>query len=340
MDKQIIIDIEDTIIDTKADSFVSTVIQNLARLQDYLVNPVMLCDTQKKLNLDKTVPMLKILERENIDFFKKNETIRIFSRLDELLKYCNMDDASMDRLIFISNSDEFLKKVSQTSAQTILFRNNKDFDDRFSLVSDAWREIVDWIIIGGRYSFKERKTGETSIRMELSLDGNGESNIETGLGFYNHMLDQIARHSGCNLDINVEGDLEVDEHHTIEDTAIVLGEAFNEALGDKKGIERYGFALPMDDCAATVLIDFGGRPDLVWKAKFRRENVGDLPTEMFRHFFKSFAFGAKCNLFIKAKGKNEHHKIEAIFKAFARAIKMAIRRDAATDVLPSTKGVL
>ncbi len=191
-----------------------------------------------------------------------------------------------------------------------------------------------------RTSVKKRQTKETSITVEISLDGTGRADVSTGLGFYDHMLDQIARHSGCDLKIKVEGDLHVDEHHTLEDTAIALGEAFLEALGDKRGIERYGFALPMDDCAALVLIDFGGRPELVWKAKFKREKVGDLPTEMFEHIFKSFAVGARCNLYIQAKGKNEHHKIEAIFKAFAKSIKMAVKRDPFNLQLPSTKGVL
>ena len=200
--------------------------------------------------------------------------------------------------------------------------------------------ITDWLVIPQRTSIRERSTKETSIRVEINLDGTGKADISTGLGFFDHMLDQIARHSGCDLSIKVNGDLDVDEHHTLEDTAIALGEAFAEALGNKMGIERYGFALPMDDCAAMVLLDFGGRPELVWKAKFRREKVGELPTEMFSHIFKSFAIGAKCNLYIKAKGKNEHHKIEAIFKALARAIKMAIKREAGADFLPSTKGML
>jgi histidinol-phosphate aminotransferase len=204
----------------------------------------------------------------------------------------------------------------------------------------GWSDVADTLGVKVRTGVRERKTKETVIRVDIDLDGNGEAAIQTGLGFFDHMLDQIARHSGCNLTIKVQGDLEVDEHHTIEDTGIALGEAFAEALGDKKGVGRYGFALPMDDCAALVLLDFGGRPELVWKAKFKREQVGDLPTEMFSHFFKSFAVGAKCNLYIKAKGKNEHHKIEAIFKALARAIKMAVRKELFSHQLPSTKGLL
>ncbi len=200
----------------------------------------------------------------------------------------------------------------------------------------AW----DYLEEPGRNGLCERKTTETHVRVAVNLDGSAKSAVRTGLGFLDHMLEQIPRHSGCDLLVNVKGDLHVDEHHTIEDTAIAMGEAFHQALGNKAGIERYGFALPMDDCAALVLLDFGGRPELVWKAKFRRENVGDLPTEMFAHFFKSFAVGARCNLYVKAKGQNEHHKIEAIFKALARAIRMAVKREAGAGFLPSTKGVL
>jgi len=206
--------------------------------------------------------------------------------------------------------------------------------------SESWKSISDWLVTPPRKAVRMRKTKETEITVEIDLDGNAKANINTGLGFYDHMLEQIARHSGCDLSIQVKGDLHVDEHHTLEDTAIALGEAFAEALGNKVGIERYGFALPMDDCAAMVLLDFGGRPELVWDAKFKREKVGELPTEMFEHIFKSFAIGAKCNLYIKAKGKNEHHKIEAIFKALARAIRMAIKREPGADFLPSTKGLL
>jgi histidinol-phosphate aminotransferase len=206
--------------------------------------------------------------------------------------------------------------------------------------SESWKSISDWLVTPPRKTVRIRKTKETEITVEIDLDGNAKANINTGLGFYDHMLEQIARHSGCDLSIQVKGDLHVDEHHTLEDTAISLGEAFAEALGNKVGIERYGFALPMDDCAAMVLLDFGGRPELVWDAKFKREKVGELPTEMFEHIFKSFAIGAKCNLYIKAKGKNEHHKIEAIFKALARAIRMAIKREPGADFLPSTKGLL
>jgi imidazoleglycerol-phosphate dehydratase/histidinol-phosphatase len=192
----------------------------------------------------------------------------------------------------------------------------------------------------GRSAQIHRKTNETDVLIELNLDGTGKSKIETGLAFFDHMLDQLARHGQMDLMVKVNGDLEVDEHHTIEDTAIALGEVVRQALGDKMGIERYGFCLPMDDCLAQVAIDFGGRNWLVWDAEFKREMIGQMPTEMFYHFFKSFTDGARANLNIKAEGTNEHHKIEAIFKAFAKSIKMAVKRDVEKMVLPSTKGML
>ncbi|ETN95539.1 bifunctional histidinol-phosphatase/imidazoleglycerol-phosphate dehydratase HisB [Zhouia amylolytica] len=209
-----------------------------------------------------------------------------------------------------------------------------------ALETDDWQKIYEFLKLEDRVADVVRKTNETDISITLNLDGTGKSNISTGLAFFDHMLDQIARHGQMDLDINVKGDLEVDEHHTIEDTAIALGEVFSKALGNKLGIERYGFALPMDDCLAQVAIDFGGRNWLVWEADFKREMIGKMPTEMFYHFFKSFTDGAKANLNIKAEGQNEHHKIEAIFKAFAKAIKVAVKRDPDKMVLPSTKGVL
>lgn len=207
------------------------------------------------------------------------------------------------------------------------------------LLTSKWREIYQFLKSKPRVCKQVRKTNETNITVEINLDGNGVSNISTGLGFFDHMLEQISKHSGMDLLILAEGDLEIDEHHTIEDVAITLGEAFKEALGSKKGIERYGFLLPMDDCLAQVAVDFGGRPWLVWEVNFKREMIGEMPTEMFMHFFKSFSDGSKCNLNIKAEGENEHHKIESIFKAFAKAVKNAIKK---TDnyKIPSTKGTL
>ncbi|WP_299136138.1 bifunctional histidinol-phosphatase/imidazoleglycerol-phosphate dehydratase HisB [uncultured Tenacibaculum sp.] len=215
-----------------------------------------------------------------------------------------------------------------------------ELDEFIALESNDWNAIYEFLKLDERTASVVRNTNETKINIQLNLDGTGKSKIDTGIAFFDHMLDQIARHGQMDLDINVVGDLEVDEHHTIEDTAIALGEVFNKALGNKLGIERYGFCLPMDDCLAQVAIDFGGRNWLVWEAEFKREMVGKMPTEMFIHFFKSFTDGAKCNLNIKAEGANEHHKIEAIFKAFAKAIKVAVKRDTSKMILPSTKGTL
>lgn len=213
---------------------------------------------------------------------------------------------------------------------------NKDI----ALETNDWEKIYKFLKLENRVATLSRKTNETDIQITLNLDGTGKSAIDTGIAFFDHMLDQIARHGQMDLEISVRGDLEVDEHHTIEDTAIALGEVFAQTLGSKLGIERYGFCLPMDDCLAQVAIDFGGRNWLVWEADFKREMVGKMPTEMFYHFFKSFTDGAKANLNIKAEGTNEHHKIEAIFKAFAKAIKAAVKRDAEKMILPSTKGLL
>jgi len=215
-----------------------------------------------------------------------------------------------------------------------------EVESSIALKTTSWKAVYNFLKLEQRIVRKKRTTHETDIQLSLNLDGSGKSMIDTGIAFFDHMLDQLARHGRMDLEISVRGDLEIDEHHTIEDTAIVLGEAFAEALGDKLGIERYGFCLPMDDCLAQVAIDFGGRNWLVWEADFKREMIGQMPTEMFLHFFKSFSDGAKANLNIKAEGTNEHHKIEAIFKAFAKAIKSAIKRDPEKMILPSTKGSL
>jgi len=209
-----------------------------------------------------------------------------------------------------------------------------------ALETKHWKDVYEFLKSGLRTVSHVRKTNETEITIELNLDGSGKANIQTGLGFFDHMLDQIARHGMIDLTIHAKGDLNIDEHHTVEDTGIALGEAFSKGLGNKLGIERYGFALPMDESEARVLMDFGGRNWIVWNADFSREKVGDMPTEMFFHFFKSFSDAAKCNLNIECRGQNEHHKIEAIFKAFAKAIKMAVKKDPLKDYLPSTKGML
>lgn len=215
-----------------------------------------------------------------------------------------------------------------------------DLSVEADLITTSWREIYLYLKNNClRKSYHKRKTNETEIEVSINLDGQGKCEISTGIGFLDHMLEQLAKHGQIDLVVKARGDLNVDEHHTIEDVAITLGEAFNLALGDKKGIERYGFVLPMDDCEAHVSVDFSGRPWLVWNAEFKREKIGDFPTEMFMHFYKSFSDSAKCNLHIKADGTNEHHKIEAIFKAFARAVKMAIQKSG-SDTIPSTKGTL
>jgi imidazoleglycerol-phosphate dehydratase / histidinol-phosphatase len=223
---------------------------------------------------------------------------------------------------------EIKDKVEAMRQSTIVFE------------SPHWKEIYEFLKLGLRQVMHERNTNETKIKVQVNMDGSGKTNISTGLGFFDHMLEQIARHGKIDLSIVTKGDLHIDEHHTIEDTGIALGEAFAKALVDKRGMERYGFALPMDEAEAKVLIDFGGRNWLVWNAEFKREKIGEVPTEMFFHFFKSFSDAAKCNLNIECKGDNEHHKIEAIFKAFAKAIRMAVKRDPLSNYLPSTKGIL
>jgi imidazoleglycerol-phosphate dehydratase/histidinol-phosphatase len=224
--------------------------------------------------------------------------------------------------------------------EEINLQESKEYAASCVMQSTDWDKISAFLFAGQRKVSVERKTKETEVKLELDLDGSGKTNIDTGIKFFDHMLDQIGRHSGCDLSIIVKGDLEVDEHHTVEDTALVLGEALRQALGDKRGIERYGYCLPMDDSLCSLALDFGGRPWLVWDVKFQREKLGELPTELIFHFFKSLSDSAKMNLNIKALGNNEHHKSESIFKAFALALKMAIRRDIYRYDLPSTKGLL
>lgn len=233
------------------------------------------------------------------------------------------------RGIFLKNEEQGLQEITDNG-----------LDQTCVLVTPDWDKITEFLIAGERRAEIIRTTSETDIHVTINLDGNGKCNISTGLGFFDHMLDQIGKHSGIDLTVQVKGDLNVDEHHTIEDTGIALGEAIGKALGDKRGIERYGYYLPMDDCLCSVALDFGGRAWLVWNAEFKREKIGDMPTEMFFHFFKSFSDAARMNLNIKAEGDNEHHKIEGIFKALARALKMAIRRDIFHYELPSTKGAI
>lgn len=243
-----------------------------------------------------------------------------------------------------------VKLAKNLGAKAIFIKNydkSEGFESDIALQANNWADIYNFLKLPPREIKWERKTNETDIKIKLNLDGNGKSAIKTGLAFFDHMLEQLSKHGNVDLTIDAKGDLEIDEHHTIEDVGIALGEAFAGALGSKLGIERYGFTqpagaqlLPMDDCLAQVAIDFGGRNWIVWDASFKREKIGDVPTEMFFHFFKSFSDAAKCNLNIKAEGENEHHKIESIFKAFAKSIKMAVARDKENMRLPSTKGML
>ena len=267
-----------------------------------------------------------------------------------LMGYLDNPEYDLSASYVIGDRLTDMQLAKNLGAKGIFIDNNVDLganevtdsalEETIALTTKSWEAIYYMLLLKERAIRFERNTKETKISIDLNLDGAGKSQIDTGIAFFDHMLDQLARHGGVDLNIKTEGDLEVDEHHTIEDTAIALGESFARALGDKKGVERYGFTLPMDESLAQVALDFGGRSWLVWEAEFKREMVGQMPTEMFYHFFKSFADGAKANLNIKAEGMNEHHKIESIFKGFAKAIKMAIKRDADKMILPSTKGTL
>jgi imidazoleglycerol-phosphate dehydratase/histidinol-phosphatase len=269
-----------------------------------------------------------------------------------LTKYINNSDYDLENSFVIGDRITDVELAKNLGSKAIFINTDEglgsdeisskrhELDAVIALQTTEWKTIYEFLKLEERSASITRKTNETDIYINLNLDGTGKSKIETGIAFFDHMLDQIARHGQMDLEVIVKGDLEVDEHHTIEDTAIALGEVFAKALGNKLGIERYGFCLPMDDCLSQVAIDFGGRNWLVWETEFKREMVGKMPTEMFYHFFKSFSDGAKANINIKAEGTNEHHKIEAIFKAFAKAIKVAVKRDTEKMILPSTKGML
>jgi len=265
------------------------------------------------------------------------------------LDYFDPSQYNLAQSFVIGDRVNDVKLAQNLGAKAIWLRNNDDLGALENVQIDAetiglettdWKSIYEYLKLGTRTGEHHRKTNETDIYIKLNLDGSGKGDIETGLPFFDHMLDQIARHGAIDLTVKAKGDLHIDEHHTIEDTGIALGEVFLKVLGDKRGIERYSYTLPMDDCLAQVALDFGGRNWIVWEADFKREKIGDMPTEMFFHFFKSFSDASKSNLNIKAEGDNEHHKIEAIFKAFAKSIKKAVRRDADNMELPSTKGVL
>lgn len=304
--------------------------------------------------------ILKAFENEGVKF---NEVIidKTFAEdnaetrkpgTDLLKDYLNGNEYDLENSFVIGDRLTDMELARNLSAKGILILGDEELgseelsvkreelNEVIQMESESWQEIYEFLRKGNRSAEIKRKTNETDIYINLNLDGTGKSNITTGIKFFDHMLDQIARHGQMDLELSVTGDLEVDEHHTIEDTAIALGEVFSKALGNKLGIERYGFCLPMDDCLAQVAIDFGGRNWLVWESDFKREMIGQMPTEMFYHFFKSFTDGAKANLNIKAEGTNEHHKIEAIFKAFAKAIKAAVKQDPEKMILPSTKGML
>ncbi|ESU24902.1 imidazole glycerol-phosphate dehydratase/histidinol phosphatase [Flavobacterium enshiense DK69] len=304
--------------------------------------------------------ILKSFENEGVIFdeifidrsFPKDNLPTRKPKTGMLTKYLDNPEYDLEKSFVIGDRITDVELAKNLGSKAIFIKNEENLGGNeiessteelasvIALTTTSWKTIYELLKLKERSATVTRKTNETDISITINLDGTGKSNINTGLPFFDHMLDQIARHGQIDMDIEVNGDLIIDEHHTIEDTAIVLGEVFAKALGDKLGIERYGFYLPMDDCLAQVGIDFGGRNWLVWQADFKREKIGQMPTEMFFHFFKSFTDGAKANLNIKAEGTNEHHKIEAIFKAFAKAIKAAVKRDVEKMILPSTKGTL
>ena len=284
-----------------------------------------------KIFIDKSFPEEKLATRKPgigmlSEYFSENYDLAGSYVIGDRITDVELAKNLGCKAIFISNDTQIIKE--------------KGLTEYCALQTSDWDKITEFLFAGERHVTIKRATKETDIFIELNLDGSGKCDIETGLKFFDHMLDQIGKHSGSNLTIKVKGDLEVDEHHTIEDTAIALGEAFAKAIGDKRGIERYGYYLPMDDCLCSVALDFGGRAWLVFDAEFKKEYIGDLPTDMIYHFFKSFSDAARMNLNIKADGNNEHHKLEGIFKALAKSIKMAIKRDIYQFELPSTKGVL
>ena len=365
MKKVLFIDRDGTIIiepttDQQVDSlekleFLPGAISNLRKIVETLNYELVMVTNQDGLGTDSFPEdtfwpahnkMLKTLENEGVVFddicidrtFEKDKAPTRKPETGLLTKYLEGNyDLANSYVLGDRVSD--IKLAENLGAKAIYI--SKENNAKASLSTLNWDDIYQFLRLPDRKATVQRTTKETDILVELNLDGSGKCQNETGLGFFDHMLDQLGKHSGADLNVRVKGDLHIDEHHTIEDTALALGEAYLKALGDKKGINRYGFLLPMDEALAQVAIDFSGRPWLVWEAEFKREMVGDMPTEMFMHFFKSFSDTSKCNLNVKVEGDNEHHKIEAIFKAFAKAIKMAVtRNENELDKLPSTKGTL
>ncbi|WP_373513228.1 bifunctional histidinol-phosphatase/imidazoleglycerol-phosphate dehydratase HisB [Persicitalea sp.] len=344
--------------------FLPKAISNLRRLAEETDYELVMVTNQDGLGTDSFpedtfwpahTKMMKTLERENVLFanvlidrtFPTDNAPTRKPGTGLLTKYLNGDydlansyvigDRLTDVQLAVNMGSQAIYIAPELPQEGV----STEITSAISLVSNDWDTIFEKLKLPARTATVQRNTKETEISIKLNLDGTGQSTIQTGLGFFDHMLDQLAKHSGADLEITVKGDLHIDEHHTVEDAALALGEAYRQALGDKRGTNRYGFLLPMDEALAQVAIDFSGRPWLVWEAEFRRERIGEMPTEMFHHFFKSFSDASLCNLNIKVEGQNEHHKIEAIFKAFAKAIKMAVARDLkALDSMPSTKGVL
>lgn len=365
MKKVLFIDRDGTVIvepptDYQVDSlekleFLPGAISNLRKIAEQLDFELVMVTNQDGLGTDSFPEdtfwpahnkMLKTLENEGVDFTEicidrtfEHENAPTRKPGTGLLTQYMQGDYDLANSFVLGDRKTDIQLAENLGAKAIFISDEKD--DRAALCTTSWDDIYSFLRLPVRKAVVQRTTNETDILIDLNLDGEGQCDNQTGLGFFDHMLDQLGKHSGSNLKVHVKGDLHIDEHHTIEDTALALGEAFLKALSDKRGINRYGFLLPMDEALAQVAIDFSGRPWLVWDAEFTREKVGDMPTEMFMHFFKSFSDTAKCNLNIKVEGDNEHHKIEAIFKAFAKAIKMAVQRNAGEmDKLPSTKGVL
>ena len=334
--------------------FIPKAISNLRKIAEECNYELVLVSNQDGLGTDSfpekdfwpaQYKMLKTLEQENIYFaaihidrsFEHEQAPTRKPRIGMLTAYFS-EEYDLANSYVIGDRMTDIQLAQNLGAKAIFYGEHQS---DAVLSTHDWDEIYTFLKLPPRKVTVHRKTSETDISIELNLDGSGTCSIATGLHFFDHMLEQLGKHGSTDLSIQVKGDLHIDEHHTIEDTALALGEAYAKALGDKKGIYRYGFLLPMDDALAQVAIDFGGRPWLVWDAQFSREKVGDMPTEMFFHFFKSFSDAAKCNLNIQLTGDNEHHKIEATFKGLARAIKMAVQRDPSNlNQLPSTKGVL